>query len=87
MALEEDFDVIREENQLGDDSFRKHMEEVERRYVPRDVYKNFNISIDIDEPEDIDTFSLYGSHTKTYRKLLDLGLIREETKKNGTAAG
>ena len=71
---------------FGDDSFRKHKEEAERRYVPYDVYKNFNISIDIDEPEDIETFSLHGSHTKTYRKLLELGLIREETKENGTAA-
>ncbi len=72
---------------FGDDSFRKHKEEAERRYVPYDVYKNFNISIDIDEPEDIETFSLHGSHTKTYRKLLELGLIGEETKKNGAATG
>ncbi len=69
---------------FGNDSFRKHREEAERRYVPCDIYRNFNISIDIDEPEDIDTFSLYGSHTKTYRKLLELGLIRE---KSGTAVG
>ena len=45
--------------------------EAERRYVPCDIYKNFNISIDIDEPEDIETFSLHGSHTKTYGKLLN----------------
>ena len=71
---------------FGDDSFRKHKEEAERRYVPYEVYRNLNISIDIDEPEDIETFSLYGSHTKTYKKLIELGLISEETK-NGAAAG
>ncbi len=72
---------------FGNDSFRKHREEAERRYVPCDIYKNLNISIDIDEPGDIEIFSHYGSHTRTYRKLLELGLIREETKKNGAAAG
>lgn len=72
---------------FGNDSFRKHREEAERRYVPCDIYKNLNISIDIDEPGDIETFSLHGSHTKTYRKLLELGLIGQETKKNGAAAG
>ena len=49
--------------------------------------KNFNISIDIDEPGDIEIFSHYGSHTRTYRKLLELGLIKKETEKNGAAAG
>ena len=71
---------------FGSDSFRKHREEAERRYVPCEVYKNLNISIDIDEPEDIDTFSLYGSHTRTYRKLMDLGLITKNPERNETAA-
>ncbi|MCY4263055.1 MAG: 2-phospho-L-lactate guanylyltransferase [Candidatus Dadabacteria bacterium] len=71
---------------FGNDSFRKHREEAERRYVPYEVYKNLNISIDIDKPEDIDTFSLYGSHTKTYKKLLDLGLIKKKPESRPTAA-
>ncbi len=71
---------------FGNDSFRKHREEAERRYVPCDIYRNFNISIDIDEPQDIETFSLHGSHTKTYKKLLELGLISKKTGKNGAAA-
>ena len=71
---------------FGNDSFRKNREEAERRYVPYEVYKNLNISIDIDKPEDIDTFSLYGSHTKTYKKLLDLGLIKKKPESRPTAA-
>ncbi len=71
---------------FGDDSFRKHKEEAERRYVPYEVCRNRNISIDIDEPRDIETFSLYGSHTKTYKKLLELNLVSEETE-SGAAAG
>ena len=69
---------------FGHDSFRKHREEAERRYVPCEVCRNRNIGIDIDEPRDIETFSLYGSRTRTYGKLVKLGLIGETAERNGT---
>lgn len=69
---------------FGHDSFRKHREEAERRYVPCEVCRNRNIGIDIDEPRDIETFSLYGSRTRTYGKLVKLGLIGEAAERNGT---
>lgn len=69
---------------FGHDSFRKHLEEAEKRYVPYEVCRNRNIGIDIDEPGDIEAFSLHGSRTKTYGKLVELGLIGENARKNGT---
>ncbi len=63
---------------FGDDSFRKHQEEAARRYVPCEVYKNDNISVDIDKPEDIEIFARHGYRTKTYGKLLKFGLIADE---------
>ncbi|NIP30276.1 MAG: 2-phospho-L-lactate guanylyltransferase [Candidatus Dadabacteria bacterium] len=68
---------------FGHDSFRKHKEEADKRGVPYEVVNNFNISIDIDEPEDIEKFTLYGTHTKTYKKLVKLGLIKESMDKTG----
>lgn len=74
-------------SRFGHDSFRKHREEAERRYVPCDVHRNLNISIDIDEPADIETFSRHGARTKTYEKLVALGLIAENMGKRATGGG
>lgn len=65
-------------SRFGHDSFRKHKEEAEKRHLPFDVYEISNIAIDLDEPKDIDNFSIYGSHTNTYKELLRLGVIKEK---------
>ena len=69
-------------SRFGHDSFRKHKEESEKRNLPYDVYEIENISVDIDEPEDIDNFSLYGTHTNTYKELCRLGLIKRKVKES-----
>lgn len=69
-------------SRFGHDSFRKHKEESDKRNIPYDVYKIENISVDIDEPDDIHNFSLYGSHTNTYKELYRLGLIKQKIEKS-----
>lgn len=69
-------------SRFGHDSFRKHKEECEKRNILYDVHKVENVSVDIDEPEDIESFSLYGSHTNTYKELYRLGLIKQKVKES-----
>ena len=68
---------------FGHDSFNLHKDESDKKGVPYIIVDNFNISIDIDEPDDIEKFAVYGSHTKTYKKLIKLGLIKEKIEQIG----
>ena len=66
---------------FGYDSFRKHIDEANKKGIHYETYENLNISIDIDSPEDIKQFSAYGTHTQTYKKLVVFGLINKNVEK------
>ncbi len=51
--------------------------------IPYEVYELPNIALDIDEPADIEQLKTLGSHTRAYRELIKLGLIKEEIEKTG----
>ena len=71
------------ESMFGHDSFRKHMEQAEKKKVPYEIYEIDNIALDIDEPEDIETLRKLGQHTLAYRELVRQGLIKEDIEKTG----
>jgi len=68
---------------FGHDSFRKHKEQADNKNIPYEVYELPNIALDIDEPADIEQLKTHGSHTRAYRELIRLGLIKEEIEKTG----
>ena len=68
---------------FGHDSFRKHKEQADDKNIPYEVYELPNIALDIDEPADIEQLKTLGSHTRAYRELIKLGLIKEEIEKTG----
>ena len=68
---------------FGHDSFRKHKEQADEKNIPYEVYELPNIALDIDEPADIEQLKTLGSHTRAYRELIKLGLIKEEIEKTG----
>jgi len=68
---------------FGHDSFRKHKEQSDEKNIPYEVYELPNIALDIDEPADIEQLKTLGSHTRAYRELIKLGLIKEEIEKTG----
>lgn len=53
-------------------SFQDHKKEAEGKKVELYVYDSFPLSLDIDTPEDIEEFILYGKGTKTYDFLKEL---------------
>jgi len=68
---------------FGHNSFRKHKEQADEKNIPYEVYELPNIALDIDEPADIEQLKTLGSHTRAYRELIKLGLIKEEIEKTG----
>ena len=68
---------------FGHDSFRKHKKQADEKNVPYEVYELPNIALDIDEPADIEVLKAHGAHTRAYRELIRLGLIKEEIVKTG----
>jgi 2-phospho-L-lactate guanylyltransferase len=68
---------------FGHDSFRKHKQQADDKNIPYEVYELPNIALDIDEPADIEQLKSLGRHTKAYRELIRLGLIKEVIKKTG----
>lgn len=68
---------------FGHDSFRKHKAQADEKNIPHESYEVPNIALDIDEPADIDQLRTLGRHTRAYRELIRLGLIKEEIEKTG----
>lgn len=68
---------------FGHDSFRKHKQLADEKNIPCETYELPNIALDIDEPADIEHLRLQGRHTRAYRELVRLGLIKEEIVKTG----
>ena len=71
------------ESMFGHDSFRKHMKQADEKNVSYEIYELKNIALDIDEPGDIEVFKKLGQHTLAYRKLIRMGLIKEDIEKTG----
>ena len=61
---------------FGYDSFRAHRQEAESRGLPCEVCELPNLSLDIDEVEDLQYFMMQPGHTRTHELLRRLGIER-----------
>lgn len=62
---------------FGHDSFRKHMNEADKKNIPYDSYDNPRIGLDIDSPEDLKEFVSQKSDTKAYGELERLNILEK----------
>ncbi len=62
-------------SRFGDDSFRKHLEEAEKRNISVEMFENARIALDIDHPEDLREFASQKSDTTAYKLLMQLDLL------------
>ncbi len=62
---------------FGHDSYRKHMNEADKKNIPYDSYENPRIGLDIDRPEDLKVFVSQKNDTKAYFELERLNIIEK----------
>lgn len=60
---------------FGRDSLRRHLQEATSRGIPWRIYPLPQVALDIDFPEDLARFTSRESPTKTYRELVDMGVV------------
>ncbi len=66
-------------SRFGQDSYKKHINEANIKNIPYKAFKNPRIALDIDQPEDLEEFVSQKSDTKTYKELINLGIINSDT--------
>jgi len=62
-------------SRFGHDSFRKHIEEADRKGIRVESYENERVGLDIDHPDDLRIFASEKSGTKTYELLLSKNIL------------
>jgi 2-phospho-L-lactate guanylyltransferase len=62
-------------SRFGHDSFRKHIEEAEKKGVRIEYYENERVGLDIDHPDDLKIFASEKSDTRTYELLLSKNIL------------
>ncbi len=62
-------------SRFGHDSFRKHIDEADRRNVRIETYENARIALDIDHPDDLREFASQKSDTRTYELLSGMKIL------------
>ena len=60
---------------FGRDSLRRHLQEATNRGIPHRICPLPRVALDIDFPEDLARFASRESPTRTYRELMDMGVI------------
>jgi 2-phospho-L-lactate guanylyltransferase len=66
-------------SRFGEDSFRKHIDEAEKRDIPISSYENERVGLDIDHPEDLKIFASEKSDTRTYQLLYRKNILAKIT--------
>lgn len=62
-------------SRFGHDSFRKHIEEAEKKGIRIEYYENERVGLDIDHPDDLKIFASEKSGTRTYELLLRKNIL------------
>jgi 2-phospho-L-lactate guanylyltransferase len=62
-------------SRFGHDSFRKHIEEAEKKGIRIEYYENERVGLDIDHPDDLKIFASKKSDTRTYELLLSKNIL------------
>ncbi|NIP39838.1 MAG: 2-phospho-L-lactate guanylyltransferase [Candidatus Dadabacteria bacterium] len=70
-------------SRFGHDSYNKHKDEARIKSIPFRAFKNPRIALDIDQPADLQMLIDHKSDTKTHRELINLGIVKQETKASG----
>ena len=64
-------------SRFGHDSFRKHIDEAEKRNIKVETFENAGIALDIDHPDDLREFASQESNTKAYKLLMQMDLLEK----------
>lgn len=64
---------------FGYDSFRKHIDEAQKKNVSIETIDNASIALDIDLPDDLSVFASQRSDTRAYMLLMKMDLLEKVT--------